>query len=268
MTHPVDIGQMSWTDYAEVIEKHDPVILIPVGALEQHGPHLPLATDALLPEAICREVAMTTNALLSPTIAYGYKSIPRCGGGQHFPGTTSLDASTLVSQLKDIVREFARHGVHKIALVVGHMENQWFVTEACDVALREIKSLALAPPQIMSVGYWEFLTKKTIAQVFGDAFPDWSLEHAGIMETSMMLHLYPQLVKMDRLRKQEPAKFPKYDLWPYDKGMVPESGILNTALGSTAEKGKLFYDEYVLTLRNAIEEAFAVRSTARRIVAG
>lgn len=267
MNHAVEIGQMSWTDYAQIIAEREPVVLIPVGALEQHGPHLPLSTDALIPEAICRDVARRTNALLSPTISYGYKSIPRCGGGQHFPGTTSLDASTLVCQLKDILREFARHGVCKLALVVGHMENQWFVTEACDVALREITSLNMALPQIMNVGYWEFLTQRTITQAFGDTFPDWSLEHAGIMETSVMLHLYPDLVKMDRLRNQEPAKFPKYDLWPYDKSIVPASGILNTALGSTAEKGKLFYDEYVVSLQNAIEEAFTAKSVARRVVA-
>lgn len=137
------------------------------------------------------------------------------------------------------------------------MENQWFVTEACDVAMREITSLNMAQPRIMSVAYWEFLTEKTIAQAFGDTFPDWALEHAGIMETSMMLHLYPHLVKMERLRQQEPANFPKYDLWPYNPAIVPQSGILNTALGSTAEKGRLFYEEYVTSLSSSLEEAFA-----------
>jgi len=257
MNREIEMSRMNWIDYAQSIADIDPVIMVPVGAVEQHGPHLPLATDSLIPEAICRDVAGRIEALLAPTIAYGYKSVPRCGGGQHFPGTTSLDAATLIGQLKDIVRELTRHGVRKIALVVGHMENQWFVTEACDLALREIKSLGMTPPRIMTAGYWEFLSRDTIARAFGDDFPDWTLEHAGIMETSVMLHRYPDLVKMGRLRDQPPAKIPRYDMWPYDPGIVPASGILNTAIGATAAKGKLFYDEYVETLKGAIEEAFS-----------
>lgn len=257
MSREFEMSRMSWTDYAHAIAESDPVIVLPLGALEQHGPHLPLATDSLIPEAICREVCQKANALLAPTIAYGYKSLPRCGGGQHFPGTTSLDAATLIDQLRNIVRELVRHGVGKIALIVGHMENQWFVTEGCDLALRDLKALDMPSPRIMSVGYWEFLSEEVKSRAFGDKFPDWALEHAGIMETSLMLYRYPDLVKMERLRDQQPAKFPRYDLWPYDPNIVPDSGILNTALGSTSEKGKLFFDDYVSTLNNALEEAFS-----------
>jgi creatinine amidohydrolase len=62
---------------------------------------------------------------------------------------------------------------------------------------------------------------------------------------------------MERLRDQQPAKFLRYDLWPYDPTIIPESGILNTAKGATAAKGKLFFDEYVATLQSALEEAFS-----------
>ena len=256
MTAEVDMSRMSWTDYAKAIDSRDPVILVPVGSIEQHGPHLPLATDCLIPEAIVRAAAMRTGALIAPTLTYGYKSVPRCGGGQHFCGTTSLDASTLIAQIKDIVREFARHRITKVAFIVGHMENQWFVTEACDLALRELKALGLRPPRLMNVGYWEFLSKQTIEQVFGNSFPDWSLEHAGIMETSIMLHCHPDLVKMERLSDHPPAVLPNFDLWPYDTGLVPASGVLNTAKGASAEKGRIFYDEYVQSLSSALNEAF------------
>ena len=61
---------------------------------------------------------------------------------------------------------------------------------------------------------------------------------------------------MERLTDQEPAKVLPYDLWPYDPSSVPASGILNTAKGATAEKGAIFYDEYVVSLSQALGEAF------------
>lgn len=256
MTTEVEMSRMSWTDYAEAIATRDPAVLIPVGSVEQHGPHLPLATDCLIPEAIAKAAARQTGAIVAPTISYGYKSVPRCGGGQHFCGTTSVDAATLIGQLKDIVRELARHKVTKVSFVVGHMENLWFVTEACDLALREVKMLGLVAPRLMNVGYWEFLSKPTIEKAFDGTFPDWSLEHAGIMETSIMLHCHPELVKMERLIEHGPATLPVYDLWPYDTAQVPDTGVLNTAKGASADKGKLFYDEYVQSFSEALIDAF------------
>ncbi|WP_210272537.1 creatininase [Chthonobacter rhizosphaerae] len=257
MTRPFRMADLSWTDYRDRLAEEDPVVLVPVGAIEQHGPHLPLATDCLIPEAVCGACASRGGRLLAPSITYGYKSLPRCGGGQHFCGTTSVDAATLINQVKDMVREFARHGVSKLAFVVGHMENTWFVNEACDLALREARMLGLKAPRIMTVGYWEFLGEDTIRAAFGDTFPDWSLEHAGIMETSVMLHLHPSLVTMDRLRPHPPAKLPLWDMWPYDERLVPADGVLATAIGASAEKGRLFYDEYVATLSGALDTAFA-----------
>jgi creatinine amidohydrolase len=254
MKRQVEMSLMSWTDVHEVFQS-DPVIFLPVGALEQHGPHLPLSTDSIIPTRVAIDAARRIGGLVAPTIAYGYKSIPRCGGGQHFCGTTSLDASTLIQQLRDVGRELVRHGAKRLAFVVGHMENQWFVTEACDLILRDARMLGLEQPTIMNVGYWEFLSPGTIAKAFDGSFPDWSLEHAGIMETSVMLHCCPELVHMERLKPQGPAVLPVYDVWPYDPKSVPSTGILNTAIGATAAKGKLFYDEFVESLADAATKA-------------
>src|SRR5690242_10520326 len=86
----VRMAHMSWTDYRGQLEANDAVVLTPVGAIEQHGPHLPLATDTLIPQRICEAVAVDTGGLVAPALTYGSKSVPRCGGGQHFCGTTSL----------------------------------------------------------------------------------------------------------------------------------------------------------------------------------
>lgn len=84
MMNPVLMSSLSWVEYQERIQDSKTIVLIPCGALEQHGPHLPLGTDALLCTAIAQSVAEKVNGIVAPTFNYGYKSQPRSGGGQHF----------------------------------------------------------------------------------------------------------------------------------------------------------------------------------------
>ena len=134
------MDRLSWMDYAARIQRDQPAIFLPVGALEQHGPHLPLGTDGLLAAAVAADTACLVGGLLAPTLSYGYKSQPKCGGGQHFSGTTSVDAATLIGSVRDAVREFARHGATRLVVVNGHYENQWFLIEGIDLGLRDLVS--------------------------------------------------------------------------------------------------------------------------------
>ena len=118
----VHMDQMSWTHYRDRIVQDRAPVFLPVGALEQHGPHLPLGTDALLSAAMAAQAAAAVGGIVAPALSYGYKSQIKCGGGQHFCGTTSLDAATLIGQVRDTVREFHRHGVQRLVVVNGHYE--------------------------------------------------------------------------------------------------------------------------------------------------
>jgi creatinine amidohydrolase len=258
------MGNMSWLEYKNAVCVEKRPLLIPVGAIEQHGPHLPLSTDVLIPEAICREVAKRVGCVVAPSMSYGYKSMPHSGGGQHFCGSTGLDAHTLIQQSLDLVRGFTDHGVENIVFVIGHMENQWFLTEACDLAYREARQQN-KPLKIMRVGYWEFVKTKTLDQVFGENMPPWDLEHAGIMETSIMLHSYPEMVNMELLEPQTCATLPVYDVWPYDQSKIPESGILNNAIGASAEIGEIFFEEFVSGMSKAIQYEFNKLQKDQRI---
>ena len=80
------MSALSWVAYQERLQDDDLVLLLPCGALEQHGPHLPLGTDALLSTAIAQTVAAKVNGLVAPTLSYGYKSQPKSGGGTAFSG--------------------------------------------------------------------------------------------------------------------------------------------------------------------------------------
>ncbi len=231
----VRMDRMSWVEYRQRIDRDDPVVLLPCGSLEQHGPHLPLGVDALLSTAVACEVAQQVGGIVAPALSYGYKSQPRCGGGQHFPGTTSLDGDHLSQVTRDVIREFARHGVSKVALIDGHYENQWFLIEGIDLALRDLGGDHAL--RIMRTEYWDFCTEEVLDDVFPDGFPGFALEHAAVIETSLMLHYHPDLVWMERIPDDGPAVFPPHDMYPPHTEWVPPSGVLSSAKGASAAKG-------------------------------
>ncbi len=250
----VHMNQMSWTHYRDRITRDNPPVFLPVGALEQHGPHLPLGTDALLSSAVAAATAASVGGIVAPALSYGYKSQPKCGGGQHFCGTTSLDAATLIGQVRDTVREFLRHGVQRLVLVNGHYENQWFMIEGIDLALRDAGQGAKL--QVMRLEYWDYCTETTLAQIFPEGFPGFALEHAAVIETSLMLHFHPDLVRLDLIPGDGPAKFPPYDLYPTPADWVPASGVLSSALGSTAAKGEQIATEVIARISQSVREVF------------
>ena len=254
----VHIAELSWTAYDEKLKRDNPVIILPVGSLEQHGPHSPLATDTIIPQAIGIGVAETIDGLIAPPIAYGYKSMPRTGGGNHFPGTTSLDGDTLVRLTRDIICEFARHGARRLLILDSHYENEMFLIEGIDLALKDLKSWGIDGLQIMKVRYFEFVSEATLAKVFPDGFPGWPLEHAGVMTTSVLLHRRPDLVHMDKVPNQKPVLYPPYDLFPVDPKKGTQTGILATAKGATPEKGEILFKEYVACISAATREAFGL----------
>jgi creatinine amidohydrolase len=139
---------MSWATYQKRVEA-GALLLLPVGATEQHGPHLPMGTDVMLATAVAVNVAKTLDAIVAPAVAFGYKSQPKMGGGNHFCGTTSLDADTLAHVLRDVLKEFARHGVRRIVLINGHYENMMFTIEGVDLAMRELAYMGIRDMEIL-----------------------------------------------------------------------------------------------------------------------
>lgn len=73
--HPLMMGSLSWIEYQQRLQDEDAIVLIPCGALKQHGPHLPLGTDALLSTSIAQSVAEQINGIVAPTVSYGYSAL-------------------------------------------------------------------------------------------------------------------------------------------------------------------------------------------------
>lgn len=234
--------ELTWPEYDAAVRDGRTPILLPVGAIEQHGCHMPLHVDVLLPTEFARRVALETGALVAHPFAYGYKSHQKSGGGNHLPGTTSLDGATLAAALRDVVRELARHGVRRICIVNGHYENSWFIVEGVDLALRELRWAGVTDLRVVVLSYWDFVSEDTIARLYPEGFPGWDLEHGGVLETSLMLALHPGLVRFDLAVDTPPAQFPPYDVYPVDPARTPASGTLSSPLAASAEKGRILLE--------------------------
>jgi creatinine amidohydrolase len=233
----INCEMMSWPEYQQHIEQGAAVFL-PVGAHEQHGPHLPMATDAIFSQRICERVALPLGGIVLPVQRYGYKSQARSGGGQTFCGTVSLDGATLTNTVLDILRELARHGVKQCVIVNGHVENQWFLIEAIELVQRELAALNQSM-KVIRAEYWDFTPEGVYEQIFAGDFPGVDLEHAALIETSMMLYLHPELVRQGLIPNDPLAQFPPYDVYPQNGRGVPKSGVLAPAADASAEKGEL-----------------------------
>jgi creatinine amidohydrolase len=257
MVESVFMAELSWPEWEAKITA-GAIVFIPIGATEQHGPHLPLNVDVILPTGVCERVAKNVGGLVAPTLAYGYKSMPRSGGGQTFPGTVSLDAQTLSLTIRDILRELGAHGAKKFVLVNGHFENAWPVVEGLDLALRELRRDGVQGVTAMRLEYWDFVRRETLDKIFPDGFPGTELEHASLIETSLMLLLRPDLVDVSKIPQEGRASFPTYDIFPPPPGFLRATGVLADARGASAEFGAWLMEDHVRLITQAVRKEFAL----------
>jgi creatinine amidohydrolase len=248
--------QIPWVEY-EARLKESPILFLPVGAHEQHGPHLPMGTDAIFATRMAESLAERLGGMVLPTLSYGYKSQARSGGGQTFPGTTSLDGQTLMNMTTDILRELSRHGVEKLVVLDGHYENQWFLTEGIELAQREC-ALSRHAMKVVRTEYWDFCPQSVLDAVFDGDFPGYDLEHAALIETSMMLYWHPELVSEDKIPVDGPARFDAFDHYPQDAAGVPPSGVLAPAQGASAEKGRMIIEGTLNALETSLRKIYEV----------
>jgi len=201
--------------------KDNPLVILPIGAVEEHGPHLPLATDALQAEHVAEELAERTGALIAPPIRYGV-----CRSTRNFPGTISISYSTLRELIREILSELVRHGIKRILVLSGHAGSSHMA------ALREAAQDTVDAHRDVRV---VVITDYDIAySLIGKKFPEGD-GHSGAIETSRILNLYPELVKGTAPDTTE--RPPRYLMVPDPERYFPD-GVLGFPSQASAEKGR------------------------------
>ncbi len=255
----VRLADLTWPEIREAAE-HGAAVVVPVGSTEQHGYHLPLCTDVTLPESLAAEVAAKLGAMVAPPIAYGYRSRPLSGGGEGFPGTISLSGRTLMALIEDVLVGLAASGFRRLVLLNWHYENSNFIYEAAWLA-RERAGQPDLQVMVIEAAFSE-LSAPVMQKLFGDEFPGWDVEHAAVLETSLMLHLRPDLVLFDRAVDDEARRHPAYDVVPPPDDFVPASGTLWKATRAGAEKGAAAWAEIVSRVTQSIADEFGLHGVS------
>jgi len=230
---------LTWPEVRQAAER-GAVIVIPVAAIEQHGPHLPVDTDNLLVEHVTEEAARRSEGLIltAPMIHYGFNE-----HNMGFPGTVTVRDTVLIDFCYDVACSFVRQGFDRLIFVNGHGSNQML----CDLAARRVVNTTRA--LVASTPYWA-LAREAVERLRESEFPG-GMAHACEFETSIYMYLKPELVQTERMVPREtPSRLNRFvydDLFGSGPvrlvnrySRVTTSGVEGDPLLATPEKGKAF----------------------------
>jgi creatinine amidohydrolase len=227
------LENMTYEELEEEVAKGIP-LLLPIGAIEQHGPHMPLGTDTFIHVEIARKLAEKRRFLLAPPIWFSAYSRPLSGGGRTFVGTIGVSGRSMQSYFRDLAADLFRQGFRRLIVLNGHMENAAFVAEALEEAVAPYRETHKA----IMISWAYQITEQELDQIFPDGFPGWEVEHAGVVETSLMEALLPELVRVELKIDGGPERYPTYDIFPPPPDTVAPHGLLCKSTPASAEIGE------------------------------
>ena len=207
----------------QLISKKKQIAVIPIGSIEQHGPHLPVSTDSDIVTEIAKRVCQRKKYLLLPTISYGVSF-------EHAPFfNLSLNKNTVKQVIKEIISSLVANKIKTVFIINGHHGNQ--------EAVKDLSKMSIKNTKVFTLSYWHFMK---------DDF-----DHAGLIETSLMLAISKN-VKMSKAKKGfiEPilSKSQKASLTKKASKSfisVAKNGVWGDPRGATARKGNQLLAEIV-----------------------
>ena len=246
---------LTWEEIDNLPNREKIIVVQPVGAVEQHGPHLPLIVDAaigmgVLGKALARLPAEIP-AYALPCLYYG-KSNEHC----HFPGTISLSASTLIRELMELGSSLYRSGFRRLVLMNSHGGQPQIMEIVARDLHEKYTDFLIFPLFTWNVPHnaAQLLSEQELTQGI----------HAGDAETSLMLSLLPNQVKMNRAVCAYPPSLPADRLLSLE-GKIPfawlthelsQSGVIGDATTATQEKGDQLLDSLANGWKQVLEDIY------------
>lgn len=244
------LSEMTWPEVERALAAGSKTVILPLGATEQHGPHLPLATDSFRADAFAERVASRLpRSLVAATLPFGC-SDEHAG----FPGLVGVDHETLAAVISDCAHRLAGWGVEALVILSAHGGNARAIALAAERIDRETPELRVWANESL-----EEIAESALSVARRDGVPPESIGlHAGEGETSEMLRLRPDLVRMERI---EPG-------YTGDMGAVMEefradglrpvapSGVLGDPTSAEARRGERYLDAFAEAVAGEITAAF------------
>lgn len=241
------LTEMTWPEVEKALENVK-IAIIPVGAHEQHGPHMTESCDAVLAEAMARKLAerLYPEALVAPTINMGISP-----HHMNFPGTITLEPDTLQAIMRDMVRSLVRHGIERILFMNGHGGNQPVLGVACTALTQEFGIPVYSAKTTASAK--NAVARHVESKPFG---------HSCEREVSEAYYLAPQLVRQDQLTAADMRTGGRWEnlrpgkaiqgYYTYDE--MTRNGNIGDATRATYEIGEEIVEEALDNLEEGVRE--------------
>jgi creatinine amidohydrolase len=190
MASPILLAQRSWPETRELL-RTNAIVLLPVGAHEQHGPGIAMATDTISADGLCRRAAalLGDRAAVAPAVPFGVS-----WHHMHFPGTITLTPETLSTLLVEICGSLARHGFPRVAIVNGHGGNSAAIATAVETLRQTVSGT-----RVIGIFGYAFIGEQ--ARVL---MPEGSMGHGGGDEAAVVYAEAPDYAKPDAFCAPEP----------------------------------------------------------------
>lgn len=209
----------------EALRQQTQTVILPLGSLEEHGPHLPLGTDTFHALEVARRVGLLRPVVVAPPLFYGI-----CRSTREHPGTVSISGDALRAMLLALGREFCRQGMRHLVFISGHAGGTHMsaILESGEQLLAELPEVKVAVVNLLDVLREVVAEQPDLVQTRGDS-------HAGEVETAIMMAAFPHLVK--GTAPEEWPKFPKYILVRNKRRYWP-GGVWGNPAPATAAQGE------------------------------
>jgi creatinine amidohydrolase len=220
-------SERSWAELAQDIPAAGHAAILPVGATEQHGPHMGCGMDAVLADVLCKAVAEKTGVPMLPTLAYGCS----LGHSRRWPGTLAVQPITLIQFVKDI-GDWAYHsGVRRLFMVNTHVTNAAPLRCALEMLRAEHDDMMVA-----------LFNSATISPRIRDFhFADGDDWHANDAETSLMLATAPGMVREERLADADDPDRTAGLVFSHPVNRTSKNGVTGAPSQASAEKGREWF---------------------------
>ncbi|MGW8265149.1 MAG: creatininase family protein [Longimicrobiales bacterium] len=227
------LERLPWPEVGRVLAT-DPRLILPVGALVQHGPHLPLGTNSFIAEAVARALSRELRILRAPTFHFGVRGLER----ENYAGTAGIQRKTLHRALNELVAEWEDHGVQEFIILSAHRLEAHL--EALLMVMTSSASITVF--NLYTIDVDDILEASPLS------------EHGGELETSLMLHLAPDLVHSRQIADvlPDPKTVKKYARGRVATPPPGSRGTLGAPSRATPEKGAAVFSRYIQALKEVL----------------
>lgn len=227
------LDELSWIDVAAHLAR-DPRLIIPAGALEQHGPHLPLGTNVLIARHIAADLSREFHVLRAPTVHYGVN----VKSDRAYAGTASLIQKTLHRVFNELLAAWEAHDIREFIIITAHRH---------EPHLDALATLVTDRARVRVLSIWDVDIRDLLDGQPGPL-------HAGEAETSVMQHLYPGLVRMERARdfQLSAEAFERYVRDELPSPPPGGAGIVGRPTLASPEKGAAIYHRVLTAIKRAV----------------